>query len=346
VLIALPMPAIAPQDRACVLRRWLRREGDRVEEGELLAEIAAGESTMEVEAPQAGVLLRLMVAPGESVAVGAPLALIEAGPLPHETHAVSPRARRLAREHGLTLEGVHGSGPGGRVVERDLAPLLAQAEPPALPVELELFRPPMLAALEWTPQAVLEAECRIDDLEAMRRQVEAAAGGRVTLVDCVLRALALALQACPQANVAQAPEGFLRAKSSDVAAVGHIDGRLAAPAIVGADKMSLTQIAAARAGFSSASLSPDTIFGGASLVANVGAYGLKKLFPVMLPPWTSILSLGVAEKRFVVENDAPTIALMISMTLTLDRRAMDEATGASLLAAVKALLENPYRLLI
>jgi pyruvate dehydrogenase E2 component (dihydrolipoamide acetyltransferase) len=373
------MPSVDSAMKKGRVTRWLRREGEFVQAGDLIAEIATDDATMDVEAPETGLLARIIVAEGgDAVPVGAEIGVIEPG-RPHHVaphpvssplasglrfeagRSASPRARRLAREHGLDLKAIPGSGPDGRVIERDLRAALLPVDaveplrlPLALPLALDLapdrqgrqLRAPMVAALQWAPHAHLEADCLVDALEGLRQQAEAAAERRISLVDCAVRALAMALQAEPSANVSYASEGFAQNLSSDVAVALLIDGGMVAPALFGAERLSLARIAEARAGFSEESLTPETCFGGSALVANPGLWGVKRMLPVITPPWTVILALGAAEPRVVVREGAAAVALVMCVTLTIDRRAMDEAAGAALLGAFKALIETPYRLVI
>jgi pyruvate dehydrogenase E2 component (dihydrolipoamide acetyltransferase) len=121
---------------------------------------------------------------------------------------------------------------------------------------------------------------------------------------------------------------------------------MVAPALFEAERHSLGEIAAARAAFLARAHSRAALRGGSSLVVNFGAMGVKRAFPVLVAPWTSLLSMGLAEKSVVVEDGVPDVATIMSVTLTFDRRAMDEYAASALLAAFKTLVENPYGLLL
>ena len=165
-------------------------------------------------------------------------------------------------------------------------------------------------------------------------------------MDCVVKAWAMALRRTPRANIAYAPGGFVQARHADVALALPGEGGMVAPALAEAEHHSLGEIAAARTAFLGGSRPHAALQGGSSLVANFGAMGVKRAFPVLVAPWTSLLSIGLAEKTVVVEDGVPDVATVMSVTLTFDRRAMDEVTGAALLRAFKALVENPYGLLL
>ena len=372
------MPSVDAAMRAGRLMRWLRREGDFVEAGEPVAEVAADRATMDVEAPHSGVLARILVeAGGLEIAVESVLGLIETGPAPHlrpradatpgqaeksGRTPISPRAKRLAHEAGFDPAGLAGSGPNGRIVESDIQAALV-ARGPALsvpPAEILSLRavaqisPPMYSRKSSSnsrpapPQVHLEADCRLDALEAMRDKLNEATraenGPRISLVDCAVRAFALALQREPRANIAHAGEGYVQARGSNVAVALAVDGARSAPALPMAETLSLAEIATARAEYIAGA--PSETHEGSCLVANFGPLGVKRALPVLVAPWTSLLALGMAEERVVVVDGVPDVALVMSVTLTFDRRAIDEVAGAALLAAFKALIENPYGMLI
>lgn len=366
------MPAVEPSMRAGRLTRWLRREGDFVEAGDPIAEIATESATMDVEAPQSGVLVRLLVGEGSApIAVNRPIALIDPRPAPHQhprmdgapAHAgekgrapVSPRARRLAHEAGCDLAEVGGSGPHGRIVERDVRWALAAEHPspppqrvfPPLGERAEI--PLSLPDAHWSPQAHLEADCNLEALEKLRTRLNESAREEMTapisLVDCVVKALALALRRTPRANVVHGRNGFAPARPCDIALGLAVEGRLAAPTLAAAENLTLAEIAASRAQFMTGRFPSPTHPGGSSLVLDFGDFGVKRVFPVVVAPWTLVLAIGEAENRVVVEDGVPAVAAILSVTLTIDRRAMDEIAGAMLLDAFRQLIENPYGLLL
>ena len=163
--------------------------------------------------------------------------------------------------------------------------------------------------------------------EKLNEATRAEKGPRISLVDCAVKAFALALQREPRANIAHAGEGYVQARHSDVALALTVDGVNSAPALPMAETGSLAEIAATRAEFLAQRPPPSDLCEGSGLVANFGPLGVKRAFPVLVAPWTSLLALGAAEERVVVEDGVPDVALVMSVTLTFDRRAMDEVAG-------------------
>jgi pyruvate dehydrogenase E2 component (dihydrolipoamide acetyltransferase) len=362
--ITILMPAIEPSARTGRLARWLRREGEFVEAGDPVAEIATAHATMDVEAPQAGTLTRILVAAGAAdIAVNAEIATLEPGPASRLAPRgaadaegsglaarvlASPRARRHAREAGLDLAQIAGGGPNGRIVEADVRAAIETHAPGRSPPSSRATSGrlhPLMEAAQWVPQVHLEADCRIDALDALRaalnERARAEHSTKISLLDCLVKALAGALRQVPRANVAHAPGGYVLARGADVALALTLDGEIVAPALPAADAMSLGEIAAARAAFLAGRFAPNSFTGGVSLVANLGALGVRRALPVVVAPWTSVLGIGAAEKRMIVEEGAPVIATILAATLSIDRRAMDEIAGGALLAAFKDLVEHP-----
>jgi pyruvate dehydrogenase E2 component (dihydrolipoamide acetyltransferase) len=353
---AILMPSIGPATRAGRLSRWLRRERDFVEAGEPVAEVAFPQGTMEVESPETGVLTHVLVAEGEEgVEVGSEIGTIEPGPPLHQRALggaapgragrvlASPRARRLAREMDVDLARLAGAGPNGRIVEADVRAALARAGALLRSGRGDGRLDALAARAEWIPQVSLQAECRVDALEARLDRINAAHGvedAPVLLLDGVVRALALALEETPRANVLRVAYGFEPARQADVTLAVNRDGEAVALALRGADKMSLGEIARARAEFLSGDI-PAGDVGGVCLVIGAEA---RRLEPLVVAPFTSAFGVGAAEPRVIVEQGAPTMAKVLDVTLSIDRRAMDEGAAGALLAIFKTLVERPERL--
>jgi pyruvate dehydrogenase E2 component (dihydrolipoamide acetyltransferase) len=301
----------------------------------------------------------------------------------------SPLARRLAKEAGIDLSRVSGSGPHGRVVARDidqaksgqgLKPAVAAATsaPAAGPSDQQiraLFKDGEYEAVPHDgmrkviaqrlsasdrdiPQYYLTADCDIGKLVAAREEINALAPKdkdgkptyKLSVNDFVIKALALALQRVPDANVSWTEEAMLHHKVSDVSVAVSIPTGLITPIIRNAHIKSVAQISAdmkdlaARA--KARKLKPDEYQGGSTAVSNLGMYGMKQFTAVINPPQTSILAVGMSEERPVVRNGKIEIANIMTVTLTCDHRAMDGALGAQLLSAFRLLIENPVMMVV
>jgi len=461
------MPALSPTMEKGNLAKWLKKEGDKVKPGDVIAEIETDKATMEYEAIDEGTLAKIVVPEGtQDVAVNQLIAVLaEEGedvkaaaagaaaaakpaaapaktastpsappspspqapstsqpgaqqrPPPQAPAAPSPRrgesggdgaridghganrvfasplARRLAKEAGIDLARIQGSGPHGRVIARDvaaaksgkgLAPPAGAAAPGAAPLAVQapsddkiraLFEPGsyevvphdnirkviarrLVEAKLTIPHFYLTLDCSIGKLLAAREEINAAApkdkdgkpAYKISVNDFVIKALALALQRVPDANVTWTESGMLKHKHSDIGVAVSIPGGLITPIVRRAEAKSLSVISnemkdyAARA--RARKLKPEEYQGGTSAVSNLGMYGIKDFAAVINPPHATILAVGTGEERAVARNGKIEAAWMMSVTLSTDHRAVDGALGAQLLGAFKALIENPVMMVV
>ncbi|WP_424631225.1 pyruvate dehydrogenase complex dihydrolipoamide acetyltransferase [Bradyrhizobium sp. SYSU BS000235] len=454
--INILMPALSPTMEKGNLSKWLKKEGDKVKSGDVIAEIETDKATMEVEAVDEGTIAKILVpegtqdvpvnnviavlaADGEDVkAAGAGAASAApakseppkseapaaapapkaAAPAPAATPAPtpapaapapapsaspkaapaaasngarvfsSPLARRLAKEAGIELSRVNGSGPHGRVVARDieqaksgqgLKPAAAAAAPvtvgpsdqqiralfkdgeyEAVPHDSmrKVIAQRLSASDRDIPQYYLTADCDIGKLVAAREEINALApkdkegkpAYKLSVNDFVIKALAMALQRVPDANVTWTDEAMLHHKVSDISVAVSIPTGLITPIIRNAHSKSVSQISADMKDLATRAkarkLKPEEYQGGSSAVSNLGMYGMKQFTAVINPPQTSILAVGMSEERAVVRNGKIEIANIMTVTLTCDHRAMDGALGAQLLSAFKLLIENPVMMVV
>ncbi|MFG1479552.1 pyruvate dehydrogenase complex dihydrolipoamide acetyltransferase [Xanthobacter sp. V4C-4] len=446
--IEILMPALSPTMEKGNLAKWVKKEGDTVKSGDVLAEIETDKATMEVEAVDEGVLAKILVPEGTQdvpvnqliavlagdgedakavaasagqggaaapapVAASAPVAAApaaapaapQAAPVAAAPAAApagrvfaSPLARRLAKEKGVEIAAIAGSGPHGRVIARDVAGAQPGAKPSAAPAAAPaaLAAPAPKAALasapgvdqvkafyeagsyeevsldgmrktiarrlveseQVTPTFFLTVDCDLDDLNALREQVNANAAKdkdgkpvyRVSVNDFIIKALALALQKVPACNAVWAEDRILRMKHSDVGVAVAIDGGLYAPVVKKAEQKTLSAISnemrdlAARA--RTKKLKPEEYSGGSSSVSNLGMMGIRNFTAIINAPQSSIFAIGASEQRVVPRGGEVKIVTQMTVTMTCDHRVMDGALGAELLAAFKGFIEKPMSMLV
>jgi pyruvate dehydrogenase E2 component (dihydrolipoamide acetyltransferase) len=299
----------------------------------------------------------------------------------------SPLARRLAKTAGIELSRIRGSGPHSRIIARDveaarsgqgLAPAAAASF--ALPVPSDdkiraLFEPGsydviphdnirkviarrLVEAKLTIPHFYLTLDCNIGKLLAAREEINAAAPKdkdgkptyKLSVNDFVIKALALALQRVPDANVTWTESGMLKHHRSDIGVAVSIPGGLITPVVRHAEAKSLSIISNEMKDFAARArarkLKPEEYQGGSSAVSNLGMYGIKDFAAVINPPHATILAVGAGEERAIVRDGKIEAAWIMSVTLSTDHRAVDGALGAQLLGAFKALIENPVTMVV
>lgn len=459
--INILMPALSPTMEKGNLAKWLKKEGDSVKSGDVIAEIETDKATMEVEAIDDGTLAKIVVpegtadvpvnqviavlagegedikaaatdatktpatkpqppqsgkptasakAPADSTSGAAaapamqkPPAQSSASPLPSRSGAetwnerpgarifASPLARRLAKDAGIDISRISGSGPHGRVVARDItaqgrrgaAGVPSAARPAGAPLAeapsdqqiralfeegsyeivphdnvRKIIARRLVEAKQTIPHFYLTVDCHIGKLLEARAEINAAAPKdkdgkpvyKLSVNDFVIKALALALQRVPDANVTWTESGMLKHRHSDIGVAVAIPGGLVTPIVRKAEKKSLSTISnemkdyAARARVRR--LKPEEYQGGTTAVSNLGMYGVKDFAAVINPPQATILAVGAGEERAVAKDGKIEAAWMMTCTLSTDHRAVDGALGAQLLGAFKALIEDPVMMVV
>jgi pyruvate dehydrogenase E2 component (dihydrolipoamide acetyltransferase) len=216
----------------------------------------------------------------------------------------------------------------------------------------------LLEAKLTIPHFYLTVDCNIDKLLAAREEINAAAGKdkegkpgyKISVNDFVIKALALALQRVPDANVTWTEGAMLRHRHSDIGVAVSIPGGLITPVIRKAEQKSLSAISNEMKDFAARArarkLKPEEYQGGSSAVSNLGMYGVKEFYAIINPPHATILSVGAGEERAVVRNGKIEPAHLMTVGLATDHRAVDGALGAVLLSAFKALVENPVMMVV
>ena len=393
------------------ISKWLVAEGAEVKKGDPLFEIETDKAAMEVESPGTGTLGQVTAREGDNVPIGQVIAWIfAAGESPTEavqskpaasvvqapakaaqvavvqTNTSSPSseiratplARRMAREKGVELSSVNGSGPHGRVLSADVEALVAKPAPSvskvvapivtAAPGENAVVLVPhdsmrkiiarrLTESKSTVPHFYVSADCRLDALLKLRGDLNKAApvkdgapSYKLSINDMVIKAWALALRDVPAANVSWTDAAMLRHAHADIGVAVSIEGGLITPIIRKAEGKSLSAISnemkdlASRA--KSRKLKSDEYNGGSSAISNLGMFGVRDFAAIINPPHATILAVGSGDQRPVVENGAVVPATVMTVTLSTDHRAVDGALGAEVLAAFKRYIENPMAMLV
>lgn len=425
--IEVQLPALSPTMSEGKIVKWLKKEGDSVSSGEAIAEVETDKSNLEVEAFDDGVLLKILVAEGETGKVGAPIAIIgakgekvaappparavpaapearrqmpqpeerapkpggpaqvvpirraeEPAPPPAQEDGrlrASPLAKRMAREEGLDLSGVQGSGPSGRIVKRDVeaaigqggqvgapapaprpgpapapAPVFGRREPEVLPVSgmRKIIAQRMAEVKPGVPHFYVTVDIDMEEAVKVREQAKAAEV-KISINDLIVKAAAMALRRQPKVNLSLQGDRLLQFHTADVGIAVAIEDGLITPVIRDADQKSLGTIAAEARELAERArrkaLKPEEYSGGSITVSNLGMFGVDSFIAVINPPQASIVAVGAVADRAVVREGKVVVRKTMSATFSGDHRVVDGALGAQYLQELKALLEQPARLL-
>lgn len=325
--------------------------------------------------------------------VSAPLAPVDAETTPDTPPAVtdgpgperlfsSPLARRLAREAGIGIHSLTGSGPNGRIVRTDVQAAIAAgavptqriaAAPVAGPVavqprtaqvhelpagstrvELTRMRQAIARRLgeskSTVPHFYLAADVQVDELFELRRRLNEHAPRKITVNDLIVKAIARSLMAVPEANAIWSGDSITRFDHADISVAIATPTGLLTPVVRHAEKSALATLSETIADYAQRAqenrIRPEELAGGSFTVSNLGMYGTKEFSAILNPPQAGILAVGVAEQRPVVRNGELAVATVMTCTLSADHRVVDGAVAATLMSSFKDLIENPLALVL
>jgi pyruvate dehydrogenase E2 component (dihydrolipoamide acetyltransferase) len=393
---------------------WRKNVGDRIERGDVIAEVETDKAVMELEAFATGVLLKTMAKGGETVPVGTVLGLIGgAGELPEEGVAAavpaaaettvveasptpapepptaarpvlsllseheagehgkaSPLVRRLAREQGIDLAKLHGSGPEGRILQEDLAATAAQQQPSAMQAAVTMEAPPsrspvppagglqppsamrqaISAAVSRSWREIPHFSVTVEiGMEACREVVSELKGGekQVGFNALIIKACSVALTGFPLLQAR--PEGVADGPVNISFAVALPEGLLM-PVIRDCRRLSAAEIGreCSRLGDKARNgrLTSEEMSGGSFSVSNLGMYGVDEFTALIMPGQVAILAVGAVSERPVVRGGQLAVAPTMRVTLSSDHRVVDGAYAAAFLAELRRILEHPVALLV
>lgn len=424
------MPKLGFDMAEGTLVRWLKKEGEMIAKGEVLAEIETDKATVEVESSVSGVVHKLLVDEGAVVPVNTPIALVgQPGEVLEESPSASaqpstvsgqstapsaqpiqgtepdrtpvpaleatevpvagsikasPLAKRMARERGLDLSRVQGTGPGGRIVRRDIErvlheqtsvsvepvalsgqPAVAGVQPPIASVQppresetvpltrlRQAIARRMSEAKSSVPHFYVTHEYRMDALMALRSQLNAylPENEKLSVNDFIIRAVALTLREFPNLNASFAGDRVVRHGAINIGVAVAVEGGLLTVVCKDAEQKSLRQISAEvkrmAAGAREGRVRPEDIEGSTFSISNLGMFDVENFAAIINPPEAAILAVGSARQVPVVEDGQIKIGWRMKATLSVDHRVSDGAEAAQFLQALAKYLEEPLRLLV
>ena len=371
-----------------LLGKWIKHEGDQVKEGEPLCEIETEKATDELQAPASGTLLKIAFGEGSTIPVNSVIAVIgspgedisaiisssmpaKTAPAPAaiETQKpviqektsdvgevrVSPSARRLARERGIDLSQLIGTGPGGRIVSEDVLNAASKTQPPSTrqkPAVLAGHRKVIADRLSLSARTAVHVpvtmEVDVTAANKLKNEFQES-GTKISITDIIVKAAALALTEFPRANSMLLGEELKPMNEVNVGIAVGLEEDLLVPVIKNANTLSLNEIA--RKGKELAesaknhSLSSKEMTGGTFTVSNLGMFGDVILFaPIINPPETAILGVGRANPKPIAIDGAIAVRPMATLTLVFDHRVIDGVYATKFLQRIKELIQNPQAL--
>lgn len=405
----LRMPEVAANAVDAILANWLIDEGSEFMSGDALAVVETEKAAVDMAAESDGVLVRALVENGATVDVGAPIALvadlnesiadidveltrlgfgtsqvpesevttttvlspISAGIAPPSDRIFSsPLARKLARNAGIPLEAIIGTGPNARIRRRDVQAAIADRITPdadrCAPPKSGAGAPTSISDIPHTrmrrviasrlteskqtaPHFYVRGSCRVDELLAMRAILNKHSPVKISINDLVIKAIARAHTLVPEMNVIWTPEAIRQFSTVDISVAIATDGGLLTPVLRGASAMSITDIALSTQDFVARAkigrIEPSELEGGTVSVTNLGMYEVEEFTAILNPPQSAILAVGTVKREAIVDGDDIKIGSVMRFVLSVDHRPVDGATAARWMSQFVTVVENPALIL-
>ena len=422
-VVVVTMPRLSDTMTEGTVATWLKKVGDEIKEGDILAEIETDKATMEFESFNAGTLLFIGIQEGQSASVDSVLAIIgpagtditgiaenyknngtpivvsgneaASAPVAVELHTLdeassgrifaSPLAKQIAKDKGINLSQIKGSGENGRITKSDVenftpasVTLSANEDSRAVqqsenvnsqPATVKQFVPAGETSTEvvknsqmrktiairlsesifTAPHFYLTVEIAMDEAMKSRVTINAIPDTKVSFNDMVIKACAMALKRHPKVNTQWQADAIIINHHVNIGVAVAVEDGLVVPVLKFTDQMSLTQIGGSvkdLAGKAKAKkLQPTEMEGSTFTVSNLGMFGIQSFTSIINQPNSAILSVGAIEEKPVVRNGQIVVGNTMMLTLACDHRTVDGATGAQFLQTLRQYLENPVTML-
>ncbi|QIT36348.1 pyruvate dehydrogenase complex dihydrolipoamide acetyltransferase [Wolbachia endosymbiont of Brugia pahangi] len=415
--IEILMPALSPtmSKTGGKIVKWCKKEQDRVEVGDVIAEIETDKAIMEFESVDRGVLAKILVSEGTSgVPVNQLIALMleegedksaidnyvsvpavnievkekvvttssvsfnpsmssqcltqeskkEEGTKTIESRIkVSPLAKKIAQNEGINVRRLKGTGPYGRIIKADVLGFLDSGvqiknrersdEDTILEVSnmRQVIAQRLIEAKQNIPHFYLTVECQVDKLISLKNEINSAdKNNKVTINDLIIKAVAFSMKKFPDINSSWIDNKILRYANIDISIAVALEDGLITPIVKNADEKGILSISKevkdlvirARSG----KLGPEEFQGGGFTISNLGMFSIKTFSAIINPPQSCIMAIGTSKKQPIVIDEKIEIVEIITVTLSVDHRAVDGVLGAKFLNAFKHYIENPLAMLI
>ena len=409
----ISMPKLGFDMAEGLLVRWVKQVGENINKGDVLAEIETDKATVEVESSASGVVLSHIVDQGSMVPVNAPIAIIGAAgekvdapaaapkpevkaeeksaaltqpttapapsgqssaPADNGPVKASPLARKVAKDNGVNLASVQGSGPGGRVVRKDVEAALAggqtskvenRPQPSTINYQLtvedkvipttklrQAIGRRLVESKQTIPHFYVTHEYKMEAVMDMRKQINAYLpdNEKVSVNDFIIKAAALTLRQFPNLNATLKGNEIIQFGHVNVSVAVTVPGGLMTVVVKDADVKSLRQISGeikAMAGRArDGKVKPEDVDGSTFSTSNLGMYDVEEFIAIVNPPEAAILAIGSAKETPVVVNGEIKVGSRMKATISVDHRVSDGAEAAQFMQAMAGFLENPVRMLV
>jgi pyruvate dehydrogenase E2 component (dihydrolipoamide acetyltransferase) len=394
-MFKVAMPRLDPGMQSGKIVEWLKNEGDHVEKDMPIVRIEGEKTTFEVNSPGPGVVRKLLFEPGADIQVGQTIALVgepnEPLPVEAETQvapepivvketivapavtrvaeaSASPVARKMAREAGVDISKIKGSGPGGRIVREDIQKAIeqmktqpaasavsaqeARAVPVARTIKLAGKRKATAERLSYgfhtTVPVLITMEARMEAVLERRKELHSRSGEEISITAYVVKAAAKALEDHQMVNSSLEGDELRVYGDINVAVAIDTPDGLVAPAIPQTNRKSVSEISRGIRDLTERAmqnrLTVSDLTGGTFTVTNLGGYGVELFAPVINPPQCAILGFGRTSERPVIIEKQVRVASVTTLSLVFDHRIVDGVPAARYLQRVKELLEDPGKL--
>jgi pyruvate dehydrogenase E2 component (dihydrolipoamide acetyltransferase) len=390
--ISVVMPALEMAQETGKLLAWRKKEGESVAKGEILLEIETDKAVMEIESPADGVLAGIKAEPGTDIPVGRTIAwIVRPGETPPQDlplaesgrrmtsessvatnvapatatsttggARLSPKARRMAREHSIDIASLQGSGPGGAIIEKDILAAVQSRSASAAPTALQTLSSiaKIMAertAQSWTtvPHFFLTRDVDVGALvqvrEALSVDLGKSGGARPSHTDLLAFLLARVLTRHPLLNASWTGTGIQRNPEINIALAIAVEDGVVTAVIRNADKLDLGDLASQRRNLAerarSGKLRPADVSNGTFTISNLGMYNIDAFNAIITPPQAAILAVGRIADRVVPIDRQPAIRPTMTMTLSCDHRVVDGAKAALFLDDLAEAIRDPKPLL-
>lgn len=406
----ISMPKLGFDMAEGLLVRWVKQVGDNINKGDVLAEIETDKATVEVESSASGVILQHIVEQGTIVPVNAPIAVVGAAgekvdapvasapkqeakaeeksatqsqptvaPVSQTSASsdgpikASPLAKKVAKDNNVNIANVQGTGPGGRVVRKDVEAALSSGSAstsksssvatqsvivsyddkviPTTKLRQAIGRR-LVESKTTIPHFYVTHEFKMEALIDMRKQINAylPENEKVSVNDFILKATALALRQFPNLNATIKGTEVIQFGHVNVSVAVTVPGGLLTVVVKDADQKGLRQISAevkAMAGRArEGKVKPDDVDGSTFSTSNLGMYDVEEFIAIVNPPEAGILAIGSAKETPVVDNGQIKIGSRMKATISVDHRVSDGAEAAQFMQKLAEFLENPVRMLV